>query len=276
MFSSSNTRSSGKRQVRAPLRFSDQSKYYSTKSEVTHQPNSCVSTSGGGGTLKSRVTFIETEENSTVNATNNATVDKEAAEILLSMKDSPLYQERLTKYGKICAETGKLCLGCEQDPYDMKWYSQEAWKRWTDAELECPDGIIEYHELTLDTSNLDCWYLEVVDNVIFAEQIYSNDSQSIESRTNDIKDATFKACDSKDTMMYVPGESDQYAIVCEAFPNHESGGYYTSPVYLITSTGTTYPIRGSENPSSDEYNPIIFEVVENLKRSLNGNINSWE
>ena len=270
MFSSSNTRSSGKRQVRAPLRFSEQSKYYSKKSVVSHQTNSFVSTSGDVGGLKSSVTFMDTEDNSTVNANNNETVDIEAAETLLSMKESKLYHERLAKYGKICEETGKLCLGCEQDPYDMKWYSQEAWKRWTDAELECPDGIIEYHELTLDTSNQDSWYLEVVDNVIFAEKIYSNDSQSIESRTNDIKDATFKSWDAKDNMIYVPGESDQYAIVCEAFPKHDSGGYYTSPVYLITSTGTIYPIRGSEDPNSDEYNPIITEVVKNLKSSLNG------
>ena len=273
MFSSSNTRSSGKRQVRAPLRFSEQSKYYSTRSGSSQETNSCESTSDNA-CLKPMVTFMDADGNSTVNAVNDENVTAEAVNTLLSMKNSTLYQERLAKYGKICAETGKLCLGCEQDPVDMKWYSQEAWKRWTDAEIECPGGIIEYHELTLDTSNLDSWYPEVLDNVIFAEKIYSNDSQSIESRTNDIKDATFKAWNSKDNMMYVPGESDQYAIVCEAFPDHESGGYYISPVYLIISTGTVYPIHGSEDRNSDVYNPIIFEVVRNLKRSLNGNIDS--
>ena len=275
MFSSSNTRSSGKRQVRAPLRFSQQSKYYSTRPGSSQETNSCESSSDSA-CLKPMVTFMDADGNSTVNTFNDENDAVDAAKTLLSMKDSTLYQERLQKYGKICAETGKLCLGCEQDPVDMKWYSQEAWKRWTDAELECPDGIIEYHELTLDTSNTDSWYLEVVDNVVFAEQVYSNSSHSIGSRTKDIKDATFQGWDSKDNMMHVPGESDQYAIVCEAFPNHESGGYYTSPVYLITSTGTVYPIQGSEDPSSDEHNPIIFEVVGNLKRDLNGNIDSWE
>ena len=291
--SSANIRSLGKRHVRPPLRFSEQVSFYPTNFVVPQEPlaaeitsgkeiiNDIVSSSYTRTNVKAPlVTFTDTENStkpiSTVSATANENVDIEAANILLTMHESPLYQERLSKYGKICAATGKLCLGCEQDPTDMKWYSQEAWKEWTDAELGCPDGIIEYHQLTVDmSSNVDSWYPEVTDTIVFAEQIYENDNYSVRSRTNDIKRAIFEFDESKDRMVYVAGKSDQYAIVCDAFPNHETGSYCSSPVYLITSTGTIYPIQGSEDPSNGDYNPIISEVVGNLKRTLNGNTDYW-
>jgi len=288
MSSSTPNMRSGKRQVRPPLRFSQQSTFYPKKFGVFPEPelsevisgNNTINDIGVGtdSTLKTKVTFQDSEESTKpIMAASTINEDTEAAKILLTMQDSSLYQERLSKYGKVCAETGKLCLGCEQDPTDMKWYSQEAWKKWTDTELECPDGIIEYHKLIVDTSsNPDSWYPEVIDTVVFAEQIYENDNYSIWSRTNDIKNATCQYSASNDRMTYVPGQSDQYAIVCEAFPNHETCSYYTSPVYLITSTGVIYPIQGNEDPNSEDYNPIIFEVVGNLKRTLNGNIDHWE
>lgn len=298
MFSSLslNTEKSGNRKVRRPVRVSQQSKYYSKNIGIYQPPNKrtshhtikCQNTGkesipqmGGsnvrfmdlGDDLGEDVATITDEPGPILKEHKPPNIDMVASNVLLSITgENDLYKEKLEKYGKICAETGKLCLGCEQDPIDMQWYSQESWDRWTNNELSCPQGIIEYHELTLNNSFPDSWDPEVIDTVVFGEQIYNIDCCSIGSRARDIHIATIESNKSRDNMKYVPGEYIQYAIINEAYPNHESGGYYIDPIYLVTYNGIMYPILGSEDPGSTEYNPIIFEVVKNLKYTLTGNI----
>jgi len=289
--SNMNIRASGKRQVRPPLRFSEQAKFYPTTFGVSHQPNSSESTSGtkiindigsgvndSGGVSSPTVTFA-------VDCTETMAADIEAANTLLSLQDSPenaLYQQRLEKYGMVCEECSQHSLACEQDT-DNSWYCQPCWKLWTEQVLDYPEGVVEYHELKIDMSNPDSWYPEVTDNIVFAEEIYGDEMYtgsnccSIGERAAEIKEATMQNdLSSDDTQIYLPNQSDQYAIVLKVEPIPGSSSYASSPVYLITSTGTLYPIEGSEDPNSIEYNPIIFEVVENLKRTLNGNTYDYD
>ena len=189
----------------------------------------------------------------------------------LSIEESELYQRRLEKYGKVCAETNELCLGCEQDPSDMQWYSQAAWKRWTDAQLECPEGMIEWHSLSLKT---DSWDMEVDDKVVFAQQI-----DSINDTVCRFKDAHNTLDDSESEseyrLTYTSGVSDEYALISHVYLG-EDYNWELKSVYLVVSTGTVYPIDGSTDISSPDYNPIVEEVVGNLKRTLNGNYDPYD
>ena len=185
---------------------------------------------------------------------------------ILSIEESKLYQTRLKKYGKVCAETKQLCLGCEQDPNNMEWYSQTAWRRWTEAELDTPVGMIEWRSLKVKQ---DSWDMEVEDDIVFAEPI-----DSILETVCRFKDAHNGLDESVYKLDYSPEKSDEYAIINKVYLGDDYN-WELEPVYLVISTGTVYPIEGSNDINSIDYNPIIQEVVGNLKKTLNGNYDPY-
>jgi hypothetical protein len=292
------TRATGKRAVRPPLRFSNQVEFIPSKFGVTVDgstppptPTPIPSTNDSWGDMvnsedDTALTILNDSWGYIVNSedTNATTIVNEvpghtsgpkakvtfadvemvdAVDALVSMKISGK-NAKLNTHGKFCGECGELSLGCEQDASDMEWYCQPCWKSWTDNYLSCPYGIVEYHELKVDYSNEDSWYPSVTDEVVYAEQI-----DFISEKVQVIKEATVIHDESTNDLSYSECTTDEYAIVSRAYPN--GSGIAIESVYLILSTGTVYPIEGDQNPNSSNYNPIIDEVVGNLKRILNGN-----
>lgn len=271
--SNSTTRTTGKRAVRPPLRFSEQVEFIPSKFGVPVESKTPVPSINDrwGDMIEDDTATIVNDVSDRHSGLRVSFADKEAANTLLSMKTgetSPFMgsnQESGTNHITYCEPCDEFCTGCEQDPTDMEWYCQPCWKEWTDNYLSCPYGIIEYHQLKLDYSDLDSWHPSVTDDIVYAQQI-----ETIGEKVQLIRDATLSLEDSKHKLCYNVGEYDEYAIVSRSYPS-DSCGLETEPVYLITSTGTVYPIEGSQNPDNDDFNPIINEVVGNLKRILTGN-----
>ena len=299
------TRATGKRAVRQPLRFSNQAEFIPSKFGVTVDgsiptptptPTPMPSTNDSWGNIvnsedDTAPTILNDSWGYTINSEDNnpttivnevpghtsgpqritfADAEMEAADALVSMKISGK-NAKLNTHGKFCGQCGELSLGCEEDASDMEWYCQPCWKSWTDNYLS-PNGIVEYRQLKLDYYNEDSCYPSFTDEVVYAEEI-----NSISEKVQAIKEATVIHDEStndlsysqRTTDEYAKCATDEYAIVSRAYPN--GSGIAIESVYLILSNGTVYPIEGDQNLNSSNYNPIIDEVVGNLKRVLNGN-----
>ena len=304
------TRSAGKRTIRPPLLFSSQLEFIPTKFGISKEPivndswgededeeeeeegketivndvsnedtrgglscglfcgSSCDLSCGCSCDLSSglhkHLYNYDDDDNGLCSLTDE---ERMVVNTLASMKtpaidsDTVLYQKQLWKHGKVCGECGELSLGCEEDQSDMQWYCQPCWKKWTDNHLSYVDGIVEFHEIKIDPEIIDSWYPTTTDTIVYATKIDYDPSLSSS------KDLIYG---SRYGLSYTEGESDEYAIVYSAYES--DSGYMTDPVYLILSTGTIYPIEGSQNSNSPDYNPIIDEVVHNLTRSLTKNL----
>ena len=289
------TRSAGKRTIRPPLLFSSQLEFIPTKFGISKEPIvndswgedddedegketivndvpnedtvgglSCgLSCSRSWGLNKDLYNYDD-DDNGLCSLTDE---ERMVVNTLASMKtpvidsDTLLYQKQLWKHGKVCGECGELSLGCEEDQSDMQWYCQPCWKKWTDNHLSYVDGIVEFHEIKIDPESINSWYPTTTDTIVYANKIDYDPSLSSS------KELIYG---SRYGLSYSEGESDEYAIVYSAYES--DSGYMTDPVYLIVSTGTIYPIEGSQNSNSPDYNPIIDEVVHNLTRSLTKNL----
>ena len=194
--------------------------------------------------------------------------DHDAAQALLELGNVPETEAQLAerqrahtnlqKYGKHCAQTGVFTLGCEQDPNDGKWYSQEAWKLWTDSVVNCPEGMIEYHRITVDNDSCSC---DCKDDIVYARQV-----DSIPDAIDHERDLIYYG-EAPERIHRVECEYDEYALVNQCFPRYD-GGYDLEPRYLITSTCVVYPIEGNTYEDNRDYNPIVDEVVSFLKMRL--------
>ena len=257
------------REIRPPIRFSDQSEYLPSKFIVQHPVDKNSFTSGAPRHTKSviiptnpehkKVSFMDSPN--PVNDAEVTVIDSWGDENEIEMVEN---HQNLKKYGKVCAQTGIFTLGCEQDPIDGKWYSQDAWLKWTDALIACPEGMIEYHRITLDSDsmlddlNATSWLCN--DVVVNAHQIDSI-PDGIETERNLIY------YQEEDCIHRKKCEYDEYAIVNQCYPGYE-GGFDCQPLYLITSSGVVYPIEGNTYEDDMDYNPIVDEVVKFLKMRL--------
>ena len=149
------------------------------------------------------------EEYDAANALLELGHDVQQVETEAQLAERRRAHENLQKYGKHCAQTGVFTLGCEQDPNDGLWYSQEAWKVWTDAVVNCPEGLIEYHRITVDN---DSYGYECNDDIVFAREI-----DSIPDAIDHERDQIYYG-EAPERIHRVKCEYDEYAIVNQCFP----------------------------------------------------------